>query len=258
MEINPSAQVSNENSQPPVMSFSARLGNILFEPGKTFTDIGRKPTWLGVYIMMSVFVMGASYTLMSRMDHETMMRKSLEMNPMTRNMPEEQKEKIIQSAPRSNFQKYIGMVFAPVGVLVEFFVIAGVFLLVFILMGSSIPYKKVLSVCYWAMAPPMVVVTILSIIFMFVKDPTTLEMNPAGNVASNLGAIGLVDEKAHSFLASILGSLDVFSLWTIALLSIGFAAVSERKLTTKKAAFAVLALWGVYVLGKAGISMIFS
>jgi hypothetical protein len=82
-------------------------------------------------------------------------------------------------------------------------------------------------------------------------------MNPAANVASNLGAFGLIDEKAHAFLASILTSIDVFSAWTIALLSIGFASVSDRKLSAQKAAAAVLALWAVYVLGKAGIATLF-
>jgi hypothetical protein len=257
METSPSAQTSLESSQPNPLSVGGRLGNIVFEPGKTFADIDRKPTWLGVFILMSVLVMAASYTLMTRMDYETMLRKSMAMNPMTRNISEEQIQKILQ-APRSNIQKYLGIVFAPVGILIEFFVVAGVFLLLFVLTGSSIPYKKILSVCYWAMAPPMAVVTILSIVFMFIKDPATMEMNPAANVASNLGAFGLVDEKAHAFLASILSSIDVFSAWTISLLSIGFASVSDRKLSAKKAAGAVLALWAAYVLGKAGIATLFS
>jgi hypothetical protein len=256
METSPAVQ-STDPSRQPTMSFGARLGNIVFEPGKTFADLSRKPTWLGIFILMSILVMMASYTLMSRMDYETMLRKSMAMNPMTRNLSEEQIQKILE-APRSNVQRYIGMVFAPVGILIEFYVIAGIFLLLFIMMGSSIPYRKILSVSYWAMAPPMAVVTILSVIFMYIKDPTTLEMNPAGNVASNLGALGLIDEKAHAFLHSILSSIDVFSLWTISLLSIGFAGVSERKLTTQKAAGAVIALWAVYVLGKAGIATLFS
>lgn len=96
---------------------------------------------------------------------------------------------------------------------------------------------------------------LLAILFMFVRDPDTLELNPAKNVASNLGI--LVSEKAHPVLNSILGSVDLFSFWTIALLSIGFAAVSDRKLTTKKSATMVVLLWAVWVLVKAGWSALF-
>jgi hypothetical protein len=258
MNPNATGPVKGEPApQAPGMSFLQRIGSIGFEPGKTFEDVGRRPTWAGIFILMSILVGLTSYTLVTRMDHETMMRKSLKMNPMTRNMSEEQIQKIV-SAPQSPIQKYSGIVAAPVVILLEFFALAGVFLLAFMLMGVSIPYKKVLSTLYWGMAPAMIVVTVLSLIFMYVKDPDTLEMNPAGNVASNLGALGLVDEKAHPALSSLLGSIDIFSLWTITLLSIGFSLVSNRQLSTGKAASGVLILWAVYVLGKAGLSLVFS
>ena len=152
------------------------------------------------------------------------------------------------------FERY-GFVLSPVGVLVQFFALAAIFLLGFILTGVSIPYKKTLSVSYWAMAPPSMVGMLLAISFMFVRDPDTLELNPMKNVASNLGL--LVSEKAHPVLNSLLGSIDIFSLWAIILLSIGFAAVSNRKLTPKKSATMVIVLWGLWVLAKAGYFALF-
>jgi hypothetical protein len=91
-------------------------------------------------------------------------------------------------------------------------------------------------------------VTILSIIFMLVKDPQTLDINPAANVVSNLGA--LVSATEHPKLSSLLSSIDIFSVWTIFLLAVGFAACSERKLTTGKAAAGIVVLWLLYVAGK--------
>jgi tetratricopeptide (TPR) repeat protein len=115
--------------------------------------------------------------------------------------------------------------------------------------------KKILSVSYWAMAPPSIVMMLLAILFMYVRDPDTLELNPAKNVASNLGM--LVSEKAHPVLNSLLGSIDIFSFWTVILLSIGLAAISNRKLTTKKSATVVVLLWVVWILAKAGWSALF-
>ncbi|NWG13661.1 MAG: YIP1 family protein [Acidobacteria bacterium] len=238
----------------PTMSFMQRLIGVYFEPRKTFQDISQKPTWIALFIIVCVLAMGVNYTLTAVMDHETLMRKSLAMNPMTRNMSEEQIQQLV-SQPRGAFSRYSGLIFAPLGVLVSYAVTAGVFLLVFVLMGAAITFKKSLAATVWGMAPPGIILTILSIVFMFIKDPADIEISPAGNVASNLGM--LVSEKEHPVISSLLSSIDVFSFWTIFLLSIGFAALSDRSLTVKKAATGVLILWLLWVLGKAGYFALF-
>jgi hypothetical protein len=248
----PSAPV--EGATPAQMSFAQRVGSVWFEPTKTFEDINRKPTWLGIFIILSILGMAMSYTLNARVDRETRIRKSMEMVPI---LSEEQKQQALQRAlaqPASPFETY-GFVAVPVVVLVTNFVLAAIFLLAFMLRGVSLPYKKSLSISYWAMAPPSIVVQLLAILFMLVRDPDTLELNPLKNVASNLGI--LVSEKAHPVVNSLLGSIDIFSIWTIVLLSIGFAAVSDRKLTAKKSATIVVLLWVVLILVKAGWSALF-
>ena len=51
---------------------------------------------------------------------------------------------------------------------------------------------------------------------------------------------------------SLFSSIDLFSLWTIILLAIGFAAMSEKKLTPGKAATPIVVLWLIWVLLKMG------
>jgi len=229
------------------MSFTQRLTGIYFEPKKTFESINRKPSWLGIFIVVAVLGVAVSYALTSRMDYETYMRKAMQMNPWTRNMPEEQIEQVL-SRPPSAFGRYSQIIFAPVGMLVVYCILAGVFLLVYMMMGASIPFKKSLAVTIWGMAAPAIVVVILSIIFIMTKDPATLDIDPAGNVASNLGL--LVSRSDNPGLASLLSSIDLFSFWSIFLLAVGYSAVSDRKLTTGKAAIGIIVLWAVYVAGK--------
>ena len=252
METKPEgAAVPPESAPEAQMGFAQRLVGVTFEPKKTFEDINRKSTWLGVFIMLSVMAMAMNYTLTTRMDRETRIRKSMEMMPI--HLSEEQIQQAIARPP--NVTEKIGFLFTPLVVLVIFYVLAAIFLLAFVLTGASIPYKKILSTYYWSAAPPTIVSNLLAILFMFVKDPDTLELDPTKNVASNLGL--LVSEKGHPALNSLLRSIDIFSIWTIALLSIGFAAVSERKLTTKKAATIVIVLWLLGVLLKAGYNALF-
>jgi disulfide bond formation protein DsbB len=238
-------------SEPAEMNFVQRLSGVYFEPTKTFESINRKPTWLGIFLVVCVLSIAVTYVLTSRMDRETYMRKAIKANPITRiftrNMTEEQLQ-AAASRPQSPVEKYATPVSIILGALVGYAILAGIFLLLFMMLGASIPFKKSLSTTVWAMGPPGIVVTVLSIIFMLVKDPQTLDINPAGNVVSNLGALASATE--HPKLSSLLSSIDIFSFWTIFLLAVGFAACSERKLTPGKAATGIAVLWLLYVAGK--------
>jgi hypothetical protein len=188
------------------------------------------------------------------MDHETLMRKSLAMNPMTKNLSEEQIQTIV-AQPQGAFSRYSQMILTPVIVLVVYVIIAAVSLLLFVLMGATITFKKSLAATVWGMGPPGIIVTFFAIILMYIKDPADIEINPVANVASNLGL--LVAEKEYPALNSLLSSIDVFSFWTIFLLSLSFAALSDRSLTVKKSATGILILWGLWVIGKAAFFAIF-
>jgi len=255
MENNvPAAGVASPGEGTPTMGFFQRLIGVCFEPRKTFEDISRKPSWLGIWIIASILAVGTNYVLTTRMDHETLMRKSLAMYPWTKNIPEEQIQQIV-AQPQGAFSRYSQMILTPVIVLVVYVIIAAVSLLLFVLMGATITFKKSLVATVWGMGPPGIIVTFFAIILMYIKDPADIEINPVANVASNLGL--LVAEKEYPALNSLLSSIDVFSFWTIFLLSLGFAALSDRSLTVKKSATGILILWGLWVIGKAAFFAIF-
>jgi len=81
-------------------------------------------------------------------------------------------------------------------------------------------------------------------------------VNPAdlGDVThSNLGF--LVDRHVNPALHSIARSLDIFGIWMLVLLVIGFAAAAN--VPRRKAAILIGSLWAVLVLGKAAWAVIF-
>ena len=82
-------------------------------------------------------------------------------------------------------------------------------------------------------------------------------INPAdmGDLThSNLGL--LVDRHANPVLHSLLGSVDVISIWVFVLLVIGLAAAAN--VSRKKAAILLGSLWGVLILGKVAWAAVFS
>lgn len=235
--------------------FLQRLIGVYFEPRPTFENIDKTGGWLGIFILICAFGIGSMYVLRSRMDYPTYMRKAMQMNPMTRQLSEEQIEAAINQ-PERPIQRYAGVVMAPIGILAAYAVSAAVLLVIFLLFGLSINFKRSFRMTMWAMAPPAFVNMVLGIIMMFVKDPESLEIDPSANVASNLGL--LASQRDQPVLHSLLASMDVFSFWAIVLLAIGFSVMSGGRMKTGKAAVGVVIAWAIWVLGKAGFTALFS
>jgi hypothetical protein len=237
----------------PQMSFFQRLTGIFFEPTKTFEDIDRKATWIGIFIIMAILGMVVAYVMVSHIDTAAMMRQQMEAKGMT----EAQISTAIEAQQGSSLVKYLmylGVIIAPIAQIATYLIIAALFLLIFMMMGAPLTFKKTLAVTIWGMSPAGIVMSVLSVVLIYIKNPDSVDM-AQGVVMSNLGP--LVNSKANPFLHSVLGSIDLFSFWIIVMLSIGLAAISGRKLTAKKAAIGVVILWVLYVLGKSGIRMIF-
>jgi hypothetical protein len=57
---------------------------------------------------------------------------------------------------------------------------------------------------------------------------------------------------------SLLGSLDLFSFWTMILMALGYSATSPKKISVGSAFFTVFACWALYVLCKVGLAAAFS
>jgi hypothetical protein len=249
MQTNP-ATTAQTDLAPEPLGFGQRLSGIYFEPRKTLQDIALRPTWLGMFVILSVLTMAAGYAVLYRMDRETYMRRALEMNPLASQIPEEQIEQLV-SRPPSVFEK-ISPALAPINVIIVYAAVAALFLGILAVTSAGVTFRQSLAVTFWAYGAPGILALLLGMALMWVRDPTTLEINPVNNVASNLGL--LTNAKEHPALHSVLSSIDLFSAWTIALLATGFAAASERRMSTAAAAAAVLALWAIWVLCKAGFA----
>jgi hypothetical protein len=92
----------------------------------------------------------------------------------------------------------------------------------------------------------------LSLLVMALKDEWSVD--PHSVVQASAAA--LLDKATTSKpLYELAGSLDLFSFWLIALLSIGYGAVIRAPAST--AAWGVVTLWAVYVAGKCALAALF-
>ena len=100
---------------------------------------------------------------------------------------------------------------------------------------------------------PWILYSLLYILILYLKVPGTVDLeNP---IATNVGAF--LPDGTPKALMSLAQSIDVFSFWTLLLLSIGFTAVSPKKLKGKALGI-VISVWATYVAVKMGTAWIFS
>ncbi|MBI1746777.1 MAG: YIP1 family protein [Acidobacteria bacterium] len=252
METNASPLPSHEGS----MGFLSRLLAVYFEPGKAYADLSRKPNWLGMAILLAALALTLVSVSTLRMDPETYMRKALEQNPMSKKLSEEQKRLAIEQSVNNPGRRLIGVIITPVAVVVTYLALAGIFLLLFVISGGIITFKQSLAATVWGMGPPGIIYTLLAGIISVMKDSSDLDLDYRNNLITSLNIV--INQKDHPLLHSLLGSMDVFSFWTIFLLAMAFSHMMSSKISTGKAAVGITLLWAIYVAGKVGMSAIFS
>jgi len=235
--------------EPAGMGEFSRLTGVFFEPSKTFADIAQRPGWIVpmVLVILASLAMMVAYTQHVGVDR--MIRQQIENNPRTAQMAPEQRERAIEIGSKvAGVTMYLGPL---VGVPVLYLIMAGVLMgIVAGILSAPVTFKQAFAVvCYAGL--PGIVSAALATVVMFLKKPDDFDIQHP--LAFNLGA--LMDPQTSSkFLHSVATSIDLFTIWAILLMAIGFKAAGGKRLSFGGALFAVVLPWGVWVLIRAALS----
>jgi hypothetical protein len=101
---------------------------------------------------------------------------------------------------------------------------------------------------------PFAVAGILGIIVMYIKDPSTVDLEHL--VASNPGAF--LADTSPKWLMSLATSFDIFTLWVLVLQAMGFSATNPKKISVGRAFGIIFGVWLIFVLIKTGLAAAFS
>ena len=240
---------------PEASGSSSSVGSLfgaLFSPKPTFESIVRQPSWILPLLLICILGCTTTYLYGQRVGWRAFMQKQIESSSRTQNMPQDQKDKIIdQQTKFAPIIGYVGtIVFSFGGGALVAAVLMGAFNL---LSGSKVPFKTSFAIVAYAWMP-LVIAQLLGLVILFIKDPATIDIQNL--VASNGGAF--LSDEAPKWLLSLCTSLDVFSFWSMALMGVGFSATNPRKLSFGKAFGTVITVWLIYVVVKVGLAAAFS
>lgn len=223
-----------------------RIAGVLFAPVDTFRDIARRPDILMPLLVILVLQFAGSILTMKYIDWDAMIaQQSEQMKKQNPNLSDADIERT------SGFVRAMGKVSAFVGPLIMvawYAIVAGVLLLAFRMMGGEGTFKQAFSATLYAWMP-LVLFGIIATVIILARgsfDPTQMATLVKSNPAF------LVDMKEQPVLFAFLAAIDIFTIWTVILLIIGFAAVA--KTTIGKSAAIVIALWIVMIVIKLGFA----
>ncbi len=227
----------------PGLSEPQRLINVFIAPSKTFEDIKRKSRWWIPWLLLSL--VGALYifTVEKKVTFEAIIdarnaHLSAFMQRAIEQMPPEQKQRMYESQI-NGFRRsmYTGFIFVLVYGLLAAAVLTPTFNFAF---DAGVKFKHALAVVFYG-SLPRILWTALGILVVFVGvEPEGFDMeNP---VATSPGAL-LGINSDNRFLYRLLTGFDVFFIWIVVVIAIGFIQISARKKISKGAAIAAVGGW---------------
>ena len=238
-------------------NFFSRLIGVYFSPGETFKEIGQSPSFIvPLLVLMLVGGLGA-YVLIERVTVPKFFGQGMEQRvakgQMTQEQANQQLEAMTSREPmiKGGFfvSGFIQWAIIPL-------IVAGLFKLISMVMGKENLFKPLFAVTVYTMLAIAILSTLVFVTTLYLKPVDEIDMQSLGT--TNLGALleMLVGKDGlPKFIMSLARWIDIFAIWMLALLSIGYAAVT-RKLKTSTAACTLGGLYAPVALIGASIAAV--
>jgi hypothetical protein len=242
---------SSAEPAPQGMSGFARIVGVFFEPGKTFEDIGKRPTWFLPLLIIVLSTITFTTLLGQHVGWDHIVRQQVENSSRAAQLTAEQRE--AQIAVGARMAPIFG--FATVVIIpLSYVIISGILLAMTAMMSGGLKFKQVFAaVCHSGLSG--VVYAVLGIAVMFMKKPEDFNVN--NPLMFNVGAF-MDPQGASKFIYSLATSIDLFSFWMIFLIATGLNGAAGKRLSFGGAMTAVVVPWAIYVFGKSALAGIFS
>ena len=235
----------------PSSGLRARLAGLYFNPGKTMRAIARQPSFWAPLLAFVALGTVFNAVWLHAIDPVEFARVQIEDSPLVERLsPEQRAEGIAQQARVFPLRSWLWpLVFSPLSLVL----VAAVYLAVFrFFYGGEVSFLQSLSIVAWTYLVVFLISLPLTLLVLYLKQDWNLD--PSTALQANLSLI--VDKgSVPRAVYALAEGLDLFSAWTLALLSMGFAAACGIR--AGRAAIGVVAVWAVAVLGKAALAAFF-
>jgi hypothetical protein len=236
-------------AQAPINHFGRLIG-VFVSPKRTFASIAERPSWLAPLVLLVVLGTAVGALLNTKMNWGEYIRHKAEENSRFSQLSEEQKDQAVAGQIKfwSNFSYGAAVVAVPILTLFYALIYWGAFNL---FSGAGLRYGAAFGITTHAFLPTAIA-NILALIILPLKSYG--DVDPENVVATSLRAY--LPDGAPKALVALGGSLELFWIWFLALVAIGFAAANPKKIKPAASFGIVFGIWAVWVLAKVAWALI--
>jgi len=236
----------------PERSFFQNLIDVIVSPREAFTAIVGKPGFWIALALNLVLAGGFTAVWVSKVDPAEFGKARMVESGQWDKMTAEQRAGALSMQTRNVFAIFSGAVIL-VGIPIALLVIAGFMLFVFrFFYAGEVTFKPALAIVTYASTAVALVRTPLLFLVYILKGDWNLD--PQTALQANLTLLFDRDSVSKALWA-FAGSIDLFALWTIFLLAVGFGVAIKK--TTGSALWGVAVPWAVIVLIKVAWALVF-
>ncbi len=227
-------------------SFWERLIGVFVSPAEAMADVACRPDFWPPLILAVVLAIALSEVMLAKIGAERIIRSSIEQSSRAQSMTPEQIQQAVEQGAKF---AHIGTIVAPAGVALSLLMIAGVGLLIAnSIFGAQLNFKVAFSVTCYANLIGLLG-AVLGLVMIFSADSDTF--NYRNFIPSNVGFF-LDPRQTSKPLYSLATSVDLFTLWTMAVLAIGFSEATAHKVKVTSMFLALFGVWVIWVMVKMG------
>lgn len=239
-------------SAAPGLSEPERLIDTFIAPSKTFEDIRRKDSWWVPWLILAIVGLAVGIVLSKKVNFEQLVRQQIENGPRAaqfESLPKaQQDQQIAIGAKVAGMLVYAAPVFTLIGGLVVAAILLAVFNFGF---EAGVSFIRSMAIVFYSWLPG-VIHAVLAVITLLLRSDTE-GLNPNNLVASNL-AYFLDKATTSKVVYGLAGALDVFTIWSIILMGIGFSICAPPRKVSKGTA--ILIIFVIYLVYKVGFAAI--
>jgi len=237
-----------EKIEPPEqaeMSEPATIFNVFLEPGRVFEDLRKKPRFIIGGLIIAILVTGYAFGLRAKFGEDGIRRFALEQldkNPRTADLTKEQKENAIDLQLKiGGYVRYA----IPIFVFVTMLLGGLLYWLAAKAFGGDGGFLNNVSVFIYSGIPPAVVSMIANFLVLYFKSTDEIDLATSQSSVIHANPAMFMDGKAMPLLATLVGTLDLFTIWGWILAAIGLRKVNKLKSGSAWAIVFIFAFVGV-------------
>jgi hypothetical protein len=235
------------------MTDAQRLAGIVISPSKTFEDINQRPSWVVPFVLLLMFNFAITFvayrvlTTPSNFQSVALAKVQWDASAQRNPLSQAEVQQQIDAIRRQRDRWYIFPLYA---VLLSTLGLSAFFYLVLRLARAGTTFRKVFAVVCWAFVIYRCIGGPLTIVALLAHGPANFAPAPPEAWSPTSLAQAVARSSVGPNVYSAISKLDIFLLWWLAALSIGFAKVSKN-LSLARAATLVAGSEVLYLLANA-------